>query len=135
MHYLVYDTQICINQLTKLSKKAREFQKNIYFCFIDYTKAFVWITTNCGKFLKRWEYQTTWPASLEIFMQVKSTERHKNHKHICSITTASKYIKQTLIESKGKIDNILNGKRLKAFPLRSGKIEGSQFYHCYWPLY
>ena len=40
-------------------KKAREFQKNIYFCFIDYTKAFDWITTNCGKFLKRWEYQTT----------------------------------------------------------------------------
>ena len=31
-------------------KKAREFQKNIYFCFIDYAKAFVWITTNCGKF-------------------------------------------------------------------------------------
>ena len=34
-------------------EKAREFQKNIYFCFIDYTKAFVWITTNCVKFLKR----------------------------------------------------------------------------------
>ena len=31
-------------------KKAREFQKNIYFCFIDYAKAFVWIKTNCGKF-------------------------------------------------------------------------------------
>ena len=29
--------------------KAREFQKNIYFCFIDYTKVFVWITTNWGK--------------------------------------------------------------------------------------
>ena len=28
-------------------EKAREFQKNIYFCFIDYAKAFVWITTNC----------------------------------------------------------------------------------------
>ena len=27
-------------------KKAREFQNNIYFCFIDYVKAFVWITTN-----------------------------------------------------------------------------------------
>ena len=38
-------------------EKAREFQKNI--CFIDYTKVFVWITTNCGKFFKRWEYQTT----------------------------------------------------------------------------
>ena len=35
-------------------EKAREFQKNIiYFCFIDYAKAIVWITTNCGKFLKR----------------------------------------------------------------------------------
>ena len=31
-------------------EKAREFQKNIYFCFIDYAKAFVWITRNCGKF-------------------------------------------------------------------------------------
>ena len=31
-------------------KKAREFQKSIYFCFIDYAKAFVWITINCGKF-------------------------------------------------------------------------------------
>ena len=31
-------------------KKAREFQKNIDFCLIDYAKAFVWITINCGKF-------------------------------------------------------------------------------------
>ena len=31
-------------------KKPREFQKIIYFCFIDYVKAFVWITINCGKF-------------------------------------------------------------------------------------
>ena len=38
-------------------EKAREFQKNI--CFIDYVKAFVWITTNCGKFFKIWKYQTT----------------------------------------------------------------------------
>ena len=40
-------------------EKAREFQKNIYFCFIDSAKAFVWITINCGQFFKRWEYQTT----------------------------------------------------------------------------
>ena len=33
-------------------KKARVFQKNIYFCFIDYAKAFLWITKNCRKFLK-----------------------------------------------------------------------------------
>ena len=31
-------------------EKAREFLKNIYFCFIDYAKAFDWITKNCGKF-------------------------------------------------------------------------------------
>ena len=41
-------------------EKAREFQKNIYFYFIDYTEALtVWITVNYGKFLKRWKYQTT----------------------------------------------------------------------------
>ena len=34
-------------------EKAREFQKNIYFHFIEYAKAFVWITTNCGVFFKR----------------------------------------------------------------------------------
>ena len=52
--------------------KARQFQKNI--CFIDYAKAFVWITSNCGKFLKRWEYQTTWPASWDICMRVKKQQ-------------------------------------------------------------
>ena len=43
-----------------ITEKAIEFEKNIYFCFIDYAKAFdCVITTNCGKFFKRWEYQTT----------------------------------------------------------------------------
>ena len=56
-------------------KKAREFQKNIYFCFIDYAKAFdCVITINCGKFWKRWEYQTTWPASWETYMQVRKQQ-------------------------------------------------------------
>ena len=46
------------------SSKKQEFQKNISFCFIDYAKALtVWLTTNYGKFLKIWEYQTTLPAS------------------------------------------------------------------------
>ena len=56
-------------------KKARMFQKNIYFCFIDYAKALTgWITINCGKFWKRWEYQTTWPASWETYMQVRKQQ-------------------------------------------------------------
>ena len=41
-------------------EKAKEFQKNICFCFTDYAKAFDSVDhKNCGKFLKRWEYQTT----------------------------------------------------------------------------
>ena len=42
------------------SSKKQEFQKNIYFCFIDCAKAFDCVDTiNCGKFWERWEYQTT----------------------------------------------------------------------------
>ena len=45
-------------------EKVRAFQKSIYFCFINYAKALtVWITANCGKFFKRWEYPPTLPAS------------------------------------------------------------------------
>ena len=41
-------------------EKAREFQKNIYFCFIDYAKAFDCVDDNkYGKFFKRLEYQAT----------------------------------------------------------------------------
>ena len=55
-------------------EKAREFQKNIYFYFIDYAKAFVWITINCGMFWKSWEYQITWPASWETYMPVRKQQ-------------------------------------------------------------
>ena len=56
-------------------EKAREFQKNIYFCFIDYAKSFDSVDhNNCGKFWKRWEYQTTWPASWETYMQVRKQQ-------------------------------------------------------------
>ena len=57
------------------SKKAREFQENIYFCFIDYAKAFDCVDHNKQwKILKRWEYQTTWPASWETCMQVRKQQ-------------------------------------------------------------
>ena len=53
----------------------KEFQKNIYLCFIDYTKAFDCVDHNkLWKILKRWEYQTAWPASWEICMQVKKQQ-------------------------------------------------------------
>ena len=61
------------------SKKQESSRKNIYFCFIDCAKALtVWITTNSGKSLKWWEYQTTWPASWEICMQVKKQQLEMN---------------------------------------------------------
>ena len=42
-----------------IMENAREFQKNIYFCFIDYAKAFDYVDYNkCGKFFRRWDYQT-----------------------------------------------------------------------------
>ena len=53
-----------ITNIRWIIKKEREFQKNIYFCFIDYAKlSTVWITKNCGKFLRRWEYETALPAT------------------------------------------------------------------------
>ena len=42
----------------------------------------VWITINCGKFWKRWEYQTTWPASWEICVQVKKQQLEPDMKKI-----------------------------------------------------
>ena len=38
----------------------------------------VWITINCGKFWKRWEYQTTWPASWEICIQVRKQQLERD---------------------------------------------------------
>ena len=56
------------------SSKKQEFQKNIYFCFIDYAKAFDCVDHNKRKFWKRWEYQTTWPASGETCIQVRKQQ-------------------------------------------------------------
>ena len=56
-------------------EKAREFQKNIYFRLIHYAKTFDCVDHNKLEILKkRWEYQTTWPASWEICMQVKKQQ-------------------------------------------------------------
>ena len=60
-------------------EKAREFKKIIYFCFIDYAKAFDCVDHNkLWKFWKRWEYQTTWSASWEICMHVRKQQLELN---------------------------------------------------------
>ena len=56
-----------------IMEKAREFQKN--FALLTMQKPLtMWITINCGKFWKRWAYQTTWPASWKTCMQVRKQQ-------------------------------------------------------------
>ena len=67
--------------------------RNIYFWFIDYIKDFVWITTNCGIFLKRWEYYTTRSASWEICMHVKKQQLEPDMKQWTRSKLGKEYIK------------------------------------------
>ena len=55
-------------------EKAREFQKNIYFCSIDYAKAFDCVDHNILENSEWWECQTTSPASWEIWMRVRKQQ-------------------------------------------------------------
>ena len=74
-------------------KKAREYQKNIYFCFIDYAKAFDFMDQNCGKFFKRWEYQNTLPAYWETCMQVKKQQLELDMEQCTGSELRKEYIK------------------------------------------
>ena len=53
----------------------------------------VWITTNCGKFLKRWEYQTTLPASYETHMQVKKQQLKPDMEQRTGSKLGKEYVK------------------------------------------
>ena len=62
-------------KLPTYAGSSKKQKKNIYFCFIDYAKAFDCVDRNKQwKFWKRWEYQTTLPSSWEICMQVKKQQ-------------------------------------------------------------
>ena len=53
----------------------------------------VWIIASCEKFLKRWEYQTTWPASWEICVQVKKQQLELNMEHQTGSKLGKEYVK------------------------------------------
>ena len=57
-----------------IMEKAKEFQKNIYFCFIDSAKAFDWVDQTNWKILKEMGIPDTWPASWEICMRVRKQQ-------------------------------------------------------------
>ena len=60
---------------TGSSKKQESSRKTSTSALLTMPKPLTaWITTNYGKFFKRWEYHTTWPASWEICMQVKKQQ-------------------------------------------------------------
>ena len=61
-----------IDTICWIIERARDFKKMSSSTLLTMPKPLtMWITTKCGKFWKRWEYHTTWPASWEICMQVK----------------------------------------------------------------
>ena len=75
-----------------ITEKVREFQKNT--CFMTTPKPLtVWLTRNCGTFLKRWEYQTTLPASWEICMQVKKQQLEPDIEKQTDSKSRKEYIK------------------------------------------
>ena len=57
----------------------------------------VWITTNCGTFLNRWEYQTTLPASFEICMQVKKQKVELDMEQQTGSKLGKEYIKSACL--------------------------------------
>ena len=75
-------------------KKAREFQKNIYFCLLTMPKPLtVWITTHRGKFLKRRKCQTTSPAFQEICMETKKQQLKPDMEQRTGSILGKEYIK------------------------------------------
>ena len=57
----------------------------------------VWITANCGKFLKRWEYQTTLLASWEICMQVKKQQLKLDMEQQTGSKPGKEYVKAAIV--------------------------------------
>ena len=75
-------------------KKQVSFRKHIYFCFIDYAKAFDCVDHNkLWKFFKRWEYQTALLASWEICMQVKEQQLELDMEQQTSSVSGKEYVK------------------------------------------
>ena len=69
------EPEIKLPTFTGSSKEQESFRKTSISALLTMSKPLtVWITINCGKFWKRWEYQTTWPASWETCMLVRKQQ-------------------------------------------------------------
>jgi len=82
------------------SKKQESFRKISTSVLFTMPKPLtVWITTNCGKFLRSWEYQTIWPASWEICMQVRKQQLELDMEQHTGFKSGKKYIKAVYCHS------------------------------------
>jgi len=76
------------------SKKQESSRKTSTSALLTMPKPLtVWITRNCGKFFKRWEYQTTWRASWEICMQVKKQQLELDMEQQTGSKSGKEYVK------------------------------------------
>ena len=84
-----------IGNIRWIIEKAREFQRKtcISASLTMLKPLIVWITTNCGKFFKRWEYQTTLPASWETCTQVKKQQLKRDMEKQTGCKLGKEYIK------------------------------------------
>ena len=75
-------------------KKQESSRKTSISALLTMTKPLtVWITTNCGKFIKRWEYQNTWPTSWETCMQVRKQQLELDMEQQIGSKSGKEYIK------------------------------------------
>ena len=86
------DPEIKLPTSAGSSKKQGSSKKTSTFALLTVPLT-VWITTNCGKFWKRWEYQTTWPASWEICMQVRKQQLELDMEQQTGSKSGKEYIK------------------------------------------
>ena len=76
------------------SKKQESSRKTSTSALLTMAKPLtVWITTNCGKLLKKWEYQTTWPSSWQIHMQVRKQQLELDMEQQTGSKLGKEYIK------------------------------------------
>ena len=88
------ELEIKIANICWIIEKAREFRKTCTSALLTMSKPLiVWITRNCGKFFKRWEYQTTWPASWETCMQVRKQQLELDMEQQTGCTSGKEYVK------------------------------------------
>ena len=88
------ETRDQIANICWIIEKAREFQKNINFCFINYAKALDCVDHNkCGKFWKRCEYQIIRPTSCKTFMLVRKQQLEPDMEQWTGSKLGKEYVK------------------------------------------